>query len=345
MASPIRFSTHRTPTRNILVVAGLVIALGGIYLVVRSNGAADDVPHVVLSASQPSPSPFGAMPQARVPAEVENTATAAAPSPSSPPPVVEFTPEEASASLRALIDKILARGDLSPDEVHAFQARLLASIATRPAVATAVENFYHGMPAEQAMERDILRSLLIVSSDGRSIVLHEANAIWSERSEGKFAEMYETYFNLPGQAPPEVMGHALADLKSVGASDVRTAVAQLNFIGTIAEQKNADVANLRSDAVQLLNQMADTQDSDTVRALAVQKLYRLSSPAEASNIAVAQLAKGPYGDLVRETINSVSSGDVDLTPGLRTALTTAVRRPGASAEERQQFDQLLARRG
>jgi hypothetical protein len=38
----------------------------------------------------------------------------------------------------------------------------------------------------------------------------------------------------------------------------------------------------------------------------------------------------------------VSSGDVELTPNLRVALTTAVKRPAASAEEKQQLNQVLA---
>ncbi|KQQ36337.1 hypothetical protein ASF61_08685 [Duganella sp. Leaf126] len=133
----------------------------------------------------------------------------------------------------------------------------------------------------------------------------------------------------------------MADGRAGAGADERTAVSRLNFIGTLAEQKNADVANLRSDAIALLNQTAQSQGSDMVRALAVQKLYRLNSPAEASNIAVAQLAKGAYSDLVRETLSSVDSGDVELTPNLRAALATAVKRPGASAAERQQFSEVL----
>lgn len=259
--------------------------------------------------------------------------------------VKPFTAEEAVASLRGFVDKILKRDKLSSAEVEELQARLLASIESDPAVAKAVGQFYHDMPADQAMERDMLRSLLVGSSDGRGIVLQEANVIWASQSESKFGEMYETYFNLPGQVPQDVIVRALADLKAGARTDERTAVARLNFIGTLAEQKNGDAANLRGDALPLLNQVAEGQGSDIVRALAVQKLYRLSSPAEASNIAVAQLSKGASSDLVRETLSSVTSGDVELTPNLRAALATAVKRPAASAEEKQQFSQVLGTRG
>ncbi|PTT87747.1 hypothetical protein DBR42_11065 [Pelomonas sp. HMWF004] len=252
-----------------------------------------------------------------------------------------YTPEQAGQSLREFFDKIVKRENLSSDEVDELRARLLTSIESNPEVVKLVEQFYRDLPAEQSMERDILRSMLVPSPVGRSIVLQEANAIWEGKSEPKFAEMYETYFNLPNQAPQEVVVRALADLKKGAPTDERTAVARLNFIGTLEDPGIPDAANLKNDAIQLLNQLAEGQGSDLVRALAVQKLYRLSSPGEAANIAIAQLSKGAYPDLVRETLSSVTSGDVQLTPNLRTALTSAVKRPGASAAEKQQFSSVL----
>jgi hypothetical protein len=329
------------------VIGGCLLIAAGACFVSRSDHRADpaEAPHVdgfsALLAHAPTASDasstMSAVAGAVQGAPGSDAADAGA--------VKPFTGDEASASLRGFLDKIQKRENLSSQEVEELQARLLASIESDPGVGKAVEQFYHNMPAEQAMERDMIRSLLVASPAGRSIVLQEANAIWDSKSESKFGEMYETYFNLPGQAPQEVIVRALADLKAGTKSDDRTAVARLNFIGTLAEQKSGDTANLRSDAVQLLNQVAESPGSDIVRALAVQKLYRLSSPGEASNIAITQLSKGVSGDLVRETLSSVTSGDVELTPNLRAALTTAVKRPGASAEEKQQFSQVLGPRG
>lgn len=340
MPSKIYFSSPRVPVKTAIGVCLLIAA--GVYFFARSGYGMDpaEAPSADSSSAQPSHTPAAAGAQASmsaVPGGFQGTLVSA-----DDTDVKVFTPEEAAESLKALFDKIMKREDLSPKELDELQMRLLASIEANPAVAKVVEKFYHNMPAEQGMERDILRSLLVGSAAGRSIVLHEANAIWEGKSEAKFAEMYETYFNLPGQAPQEVLVRALADAKAGAQTDDRTAVARLNFIGLLEDQKSGDAANLRSDAVQLLNQLAESQGSDVVRALAVQKLYRLSSPAEASNIAIAQLSKGAYGDLLRETLSSVSSGDVELTPNLRTALTTAVKRPAASAEEKQQLSQLLA---
>lgn len=340
MPSNIYFSSSRVPVKT--VIGGCLLIAAGVYFFAHSGYGTDqaEASQVGSSSAQPSQTLAASGAQASlsdVPGGGQGTLASA-----DEPDVKVFTPEEAAESLKAFIDKILKREDLSTKDLEELQARLLASIEGNPAVAKVVEQFYHNMPAEQGMERDMLRSLLVGSAAGRGIVLQEANAIWAGKSEAKFAEMYETYFNLPGQAPQEVLTRAMADLKAGAQTDERTAVARLNFIGMLEDQKNSDTANLRSDAVPLLNQLAESQGSDVVRALAVQKLYRLSSPAEASNIAITQLSKGAYGDLVRETLSSVSSGDVELTPNLRVALTTAVKRPAASAEEKQQLNQVLA---
>lgn len=325
------------------VIGGVLLVLAAGYVVSRGeHGAGDsETPHGAASHAGPAPTPIvssaQALPSATASAVGADTADA-------PRSLAVYTPQQASDKLRAFFDKILNREKLSSNDIDELQARLLDAIEADPAVAKAVEQFYRNMPAEQGMERDILRSMLVASSAGRDIVLQEANAIWESKAEAKFAEMYETYFNLPGQAPPEVLGRALADLKKGAPADERTAVARLNFLGVLENQSIPDAANLRSEAVQLLNQLAEGQGSELVRALAVQKLYRLNSPGEAANIAVGQLSKGAYADLVRETLNSVDSGDVELTPNLRTALTTAVKRPSASAEERQQFSKVVGAR-
>ncbi|OEZ90686.1 hypothetical protein [Duganella phyllosphaerae] len=324
------------------VIGAAVLIATGFFVMSGGEQRTDkvDAPHFAGSGVQPAPAQAARGAQAAAGGAAHGVAAVAADE-SASAAVKPLTARQAGDGLRALVDKILKREDLSAKEIEEFQTSLLESIENDIGVVKTVQQFYHDMPAEQGMERDMLRSLLVVTPAGRSIVLHEANAIWQGQSENKFAEMYETYFNLPGQAPQDVIVRALADVKAGTKIDERTAVARLNFIGTLAEQKSGDVANLRSDAVQLLNQTAQSQGSDLVRALAVQKLYRLNSPAEASNIAITQLSKGAYGDLVRETLSSVNSGDVELTPNLRAALTTAVKRPGASAEEKQQFSEVL----
>lgn len=345
MPSNINFSSPRLAATAV-IGACLVIAAGG-YLMSRGQPRADktEAPHVdgvnALLARAPTASAAPATLSAQAGAAQRGSGADA----EGAAAVKPFTADEAAASLRHFVDKIQKRQNLTSQEVEELQTRLLAGIETDPGVGKAVEQFYHGMPAEEGMERDMLRALLVASAAGRGIVLQEANAIWEGKNESKFAEMYETYFNLPGQVPQDVLVAALADLKAGKTADERTAVARLNFIGTLAEQKTGDTANLRSDAVQLLSQVAEGQGGDMVRALAVQKLYRLNSPAEASNIAIGQLSKGASSDLVRETLSSVTSGDVELTPNLRAALTTAVKRPAASAEEKQQFSQVLGPRG
>ena len=319
----------------------LVVAAGCAFFLDGYSAGNARAPSASSSGAGPDRGPTAESPKAALSTDAGGALRSLPADPAAARPTAIDSPEQTAENLRAFFDKILKQEHLSADDMAELQARLLASIEGNPLVAKAVEEFYRNMPAEQGMERDILRSMLVASSAGRGIVLQEANAVWENKAEPKFAEMYETYFNLPGQAPQEVLVRALADLKKGAPADERTAVARLNFIGTLEDPSIPDAANLRSDAIQLLNQLAQGQGSELIRALAVQKLYRLNSPAEASNIAVGQLAKGAYPDLVRETLNSISSGDVELTPNLRIALTAAVKRPTASVEEKQQFSKVV----
>lgn len=323
----------------------LVVAAACAFLLEGHATSSAQAPLASGPAATPDRAPTAASPKAALSTLAGDAPRSLPSDPAAARPIATDSPEQTAENLRAFFEKIQKQDALSTEDMAELQARLLAAIEGNPLAAKAVEDFYRKMPAEQGMERDMLRSMLVASSAGRGIVLQEANAIWENKAEAKFAEMYETYFNLPGQAPQEVLVRALADLKKGAPADERTAVARLNFIGTLEDPSIPDAANLRSEAMQLLNQLAQGQGSELTRALAVQKLYRLNSPAEASNIAVGQLAKGAYPDLVRETLNSISSGDVELTPNLRTALTAAVKRPTASAEEKQQFSKVVGARG
>lgn len=329
--------------RKAAVGASVLVVAAGCAVLLNGHGAdSAQAPRASNARARPDPAPVGERPKAALLANAGGALAGVPSDPMAARPAATDSPEQTAENLRAFFDKVLKQQNLSADDIAALQARLLASIEGNPLAAKAVQEFYRNMPAEQGMERDILRSMLVGSSAGRGIVLQEAHAIWENKAEAKFAEMYETYFNLPGQASQEVLTRALTDLKKGAPADERTAVARLNFIGTLEDPSIPDAANLKSDALQLLNQLAQGEGSELIRALAVQKLYRLNSPAEASNIAVGQLAKGAYPDLVRETLNSIRSGDVELTPNLRTALTAAVKRPAASAQEKQQFSRVVS---
>ncbi|MCF8827223.1 hypothetical protein [Xanthomonas campestris] len=121
------------------------------------------------------------------------------------------------------------------------------------------------------------------------------------------------------------------------ASDVPTSVAALNFIGTIEEDTSKDAMSLRSNALSQLNSVATGNGDDLVKALAAQKVYRLSAP----DAAVNYLRGGATEQLVRQTLNAIASGEVELTPPLRSTLLTAVARPSAAPQEREVLESLL----
>lgn len=221
-------------------------------------------------------------------------------------------------------------------EQDIFAAQLLASIESSGEARQAVADAYRAMPASQAMERDMLRGMLVTSPQGRALVLDEANQIWASKDKGLYGEMYDTYFNLPGQAPQDVYTDALATLNAPN-TDQQTEIAALNFIGTLENDASPGADALRRNAMVQLNSLASGDGDALVRALAVQKIYRLSTPDAAADVAVHYIAQGASSPLVMETLNAVRSGDVQLTTALRSTLATAVARPSASSAERQRF--------
>ena len=152
--------------------------------------------------------------------------------------------------------------------------------------------------------------------------------------------MYETYFNLPGQATRAVYADALAALDARD-TDQRTAVAALNFIGTIENDVSPGADPLKRSALVQMNALAAGDGDALVRALAVQKIYRLSAPDEAADVTVTYIARGATSPLVMTMLDAVASRDVQLSPALRSTLATAVARPSASSAERQRFGQMV----
>jgi hypothetical protein len=251
-----------------------------------------------------------------------------------------FDAGEVQRRLREFFARVNANPPPSRAERDAFAARLLASVDGSAEARQAVAEAYRAMPASQAMERDMLRGMLVPSPQGRALVLDEANQIWAGKDKGLYAEMYETYFNLPGQATREVYADALATLDARG-TDQRTAVAALNFIGTIENDVSPGADALKRSAVAQMDSLASGDGDALVRALAVQKIYRLSAPDEAADVAVNYIARGATSPLVMTTLDAVASGDVQLSPTLRSTLASAVARPSASSAERQRFGQVV----
>ncbi|QNH12791.1 hypothetical protein [Xanthomonas sp. SI] len=269
-------------------------------------------------------------------------------------PVVEDAPTHAGIADAAMpfeageiqrrLQEFFARVNANPPpsraEQDAFAARLLAAVDGSAEARQAVAEAYRAMPASQAMERDMLRGMLVPSPQGRALVLDEANQIWASKDKGLYGEMYETYSNLPGQATREVYADALATLDARD-TDQRTAVAALNFIGTIENDVAPGADALKRSAVAQMDSLASGNGDALVRAMAVQKIYRLSAPDAAADVAVNYIARGATSPLVMTTLDAVASGDVQLSPTLRSTLASAVARPSASSAERQRFGQVV----
>ncbi|WP_233548954.1 hypothetical protein [Xanthomonas sp. CFBP 7698] len=251
-----------------------------------------------------------------------------------------FSAGDVQYHIKSFYARFYADPPMSRAERDAFAQRLAIAIDSDQNTKKAVADFYGQMPANNQMDRDVMRNMLAISPEGRSILLNEANRIWDSKDKTLYSHMYETYSNLPGQASRNVLANALSSL-SDQSTDTRTAVAALNFIGTIEKDDSADAGKLRTSAISQLNSVVSGQSEEVVRGLAAQKIYRLSSPEGAADAAVEFIRRDANSSLVMQTLDSINSGDVELTPPLRATLVSAVARPSATTEERDRFRQVI----
>lgn len=235
-----------------------------------------------------------------------------------------FTASDVVSHLNGFFSRLYSDKTMTLAERDAFAYRLALALEGDKDVRSAVSDYYSQIPAKKAMQRDLMRNMLAVSPVGRGVMLDEAKRIWESKDKDSYQHMYETYSGFPGQAPKSVIADAIADLSThdVGSG---TAVAALNLIGTVEKDDSPDAAQLRKAAISQMSSLVSNDQEKSVRGIAAQKIYQLSSPEDAANLAAGFVRKdGANPWMVDQTLYSVSSGDVELTPALRSALASAV---------------------
>ncbi|MEA9555873.1 hypothetical protein VC273_08040 [Xanthomonas nasturtii] len=253
-----------------------------------------------------------------------------------------FSADEIASRVKEYFERLVSDPSLSDAQRSAFAARLVASIEADPKAKLAVSDYLSKMPDD--MLRDELGNMLVLNATGREMLVTEANRIWQSKDKTLYRGMYMTYANMPGTASPNILADAISSLGERSNSDYPS-ISALNFIGTLEQDTSIEGAALRQSALSQLESLIRGDGDDTVRAIAAQKVYRLSSPEAAAEAATNYLSHNPSNPLVMETLNSVRSGDVELTPPLRSKLAAAVSRPQASQSEIQSFAALTKARG
>ncbi|MCW2001796.1 hypothetical protein FHY30_000489 [Xanthomonas arboricola] len=252
-----------------------------------------------------------------------------------------FSAEEIQSRLKNYFDRFLSDPSFSDAEQRAFASRVVASIEADPKAKRAVADYLGKMP--DGMLRDLMGNMLLLNATGREVLVTEANRVWDTKDTSLYRDMYMTYANIPGAAPPGMMADAISSLSDRGSA--YPSASALNFVGTLEQDTSIHGAALRQSAISQMDSLISSNGDDTVRAIAAQKVYRLSSPESAADAAINYVSRGPTTPLVMETLNSVRSGDVELTPTLRSTLAAAVSRPQASQDEKQSFRALTAAPG
>lgn len=336
MTDNIRLTQPRKPATP-FIIGGLVAIIGAYsltYLAVQSGShkpvEASSIPHTL------HPVGVGHTPQTEH-AQISGIEF-------NDPTDAEIDKPFAAGEVQQRIQDFFDRWDsghaMSQAQQKIFMSRLLSTIDSSPEARKAVADYYARIPAKDAANREIIQSMIVRSESGRKMMVDEANRIWASKDASLYTAMYKTYANFPGTASRETLSQAMSTLNS-HASDVPTSVAALNFIGTIEEDTSKDAKTLRSNALSQLNSVATGNGDEVVKALAAQKVYRLSSPDAAADAAVNYLRSGATEPMVRQTLNSIASGEVELTPPLRSTLLTAVARPSAAPQEREVLESLL----
>ncbi|CAD1791472.1 hypothetical protein GGR60_000421 [Xanthomonas arboricola] len=237
-----------------------------------------------------------------------------------------FTAGNVVSHLNGFFSRLYSDRTMTLAERDAFAYRLALALESDKNTRKAVSEYYRQIPADKAMRRDIMRNMLAVGPVGRAVMLDEAKRIWDSKDKESYQHMYETYSGFPGQAPKPVIVDAIAGLSTHGIGS-GTAVASLNLIGTLEKDDSLDAAQLRKAAVSQMSSLVSNDQDKSVRGIAAQKIYQLSSPEDAANLAAGFIRKdGANPWMVDQTLYSVSSGDVELTPALRSALASAVAR-------------------
>lgn len=242
-----------------------------------------------------------------------------------------FSDAELIGRLKDFLGRFSSGDSVQSHEMESFENRLALAIRASAHARAQVEGLYREMRSNKSMERDLLKNMLYLSEDGRSIVANEARDIWNSKDLKLFPEMMEIFFNLPENVPQDIFKYAIQQIGM--GQDLRTTVAALNLIGTLERDVSAEAVQLRQTALDQLRKVANGSAEELIRVLAVQKIYRLNSPEASANIAIEYLTSSANTRLIIETLNSINSGDVQLSPSLNTTLRTVLNRPGASPEE------------
>ncbi|WP_153066158.1 MULTISPECIES: hypothetical protein [Xanthomonas] len=257
---------------------------------------------------------------------------------------VPFSAENVVAHLNEFFDRFYAQPPMPQTEIDAFTAQLTSAIEASPETQKRVASFYANIPGNQPMHRNLVRDMLAGSPVGRQMMLDEAKRVWSSKDTSLYQDMYETYYGFRGQASHEIISDAVARLNDTSV-DKGTAIAALNLVSTLEKDDTVEGGQLRKAATAQMDSLASGTGDKAVRAVAAQKLYQLSTPERAADAAAGYLQKdGSNPLLLRLTLDAINSGDVELTPALRSTLSNTMTRASTDPAQRKHFSELVSGR-
>lgn len=221
---------------------------------------------------------------------------------------------------------------LTEEEIQLFFSQMRTMLEHSTQARDLMRDKLRSIPAEQVVARGVLSELLSGSEAGRAILIEEANYVLNTDQTALTASMFHTLANFSDQVDYRVLEKALSIVGDSNKQDEALTVNALNYIGLLERDENASLL-YKSVVANSLREISKHSHSETTRAIALQKLYRLSSSQENTEIAQEHLAVNPSGWAVTETLHALNDNQLVLTDDLRYSLRRALSRTGVTDEE------------
>ncbi|AJQ93840.1 hypothetical Protein YC6258_01796 [Gynuella sunshinyii YC6258] len=239
---------------------------------------------------------------------------------------------------QAFFEQFESDTSLTEEEIQYFFTRMLATLENSETARNQISKVYRNMDSDAVVERSIMQEMLMKTATGQAILIDEAENILNTGQQELYPYMFEIYSNVEDDISYPVLEKAIES--TYNSTDIRNSVSALNYIGKLESSEMSSSMYLYT-TMNALRDVANNNEDESVRGLAVQKLYRLTPPAESTQIAINYLTSDANTPLVMETLYSIGSGDVALNEPLRFALHEALNRTGVTSAELELANNIL----
>jgi len=216
---------------------------------------------------------------------------------------------------------------LTEEEIQLFFSRMRATLDSSPHAREQIAQIYGAIPSDQHVHRGIMQEMLSGSIPGRQIMVEEARQSLENNDTTLAENHFQVLANFTGEVDYDVLDKALDAIKSDDE-----VVGALNYIGLLERDENASIM-FSTVVTSKLKDASQQAAHPMTRAMALQKLYRLTSPEESAEIAYQHLTTDPTEMSVTETLYAINDSQVVVNDYVWFSLREALTREGVTENE------------